>query len=316
MTSKISNMEKTSMIQAGYRIILPVITMSAVLSAVQGCTGKNGDYDACGQVEAVEVVVSAEAAGRITDLNVPEGAHLDEGQYVGAIDSVQTYLQKMELMKRRQNAASRIVDIEKQMAPQRARLENLLVDRERYDNLLSKDAGTRKQLEDVESQIAVSRGEIDAQIQSYEKNNAGIDSELAMYDVQIAQKDDMLRKCRIVSPVSGTVLTRYVEKGETVTSGKPLFKIADMDNIYVRAYLTTSQLSQVRLGSSIKVYPDDGLRKMKEYEGEVIWISDQAEFTPKNIQTRDERADLVYAVKIALHNDGYVKLGMYAYVKL
>ena len=136
-----------------------------------------------------------------------------------------------------------------------------------------------------------------------------------MYDVQIAQKEDMLRKCRIVSPISGTVLTRYVEEGETVTSGKPLFKIADMDNIYVRAYFTTSQLAGLALGDKVKVFPDDGTSDMKEYEGTVTWISDQAEFTPKNIQTRDERADLVYAVKIALKNDGTVRLGMYAYIK-
>lgn len=295
-------------------LLLSAIPVMAV--SLSGCSGRNPDFDACGQVEATEIVVSAESAGRIISLDVPEGALLEEGQCVGVIDSMQTYLQKMELLRRRQNAASRIVDIEKQIAPQKARLENLLLDRERYGNLLAKDAGTRKQLEDVESQISVSEGEIDAQIQSYEKNNSGIEAEMAMYDVQIAQKEDMLRKCRIVSPVHGTVLTRYAEKGETVTSGKPIFKIADMDNIYVRAYLTTSQLSEVKLGSKVKVYPDDGRQQMKEYEGEVIWISDQAEFTPKNIQTRDERADLVYAVKIAIRNDGYVKIGMYAYVKL
>ncbi len=290
--------------------------LALAAAALYGCSGKTPDFDACGQVEATEVVVSAESNGRIISLNVPEGARLSKGQYVGAIDSMQIYLQKMELIRRRQNATSRIVDIEKQTAAQKARLGNLKKDRERYDNLLAKDAGTRKQLDDVESQIAVSEGELDAQIQSYEKNNAGVEAELGMYDVQIAQKEDMLRKCRIVSPVEGTVLTRYAEEGETVTSGKPVFRIADLDNIYVRAYLTVSQLAGIKLGSKVKVYPDDGSREMKEYEGEVVWISGQAEFTPKNIQTRDERADLVYAVKIALRNNGYIKIGMYAYVKL
>lgn len=280
-----------------------------------GCSDGSDDFDACGQIEAVDVVVSAESNGKIISLDVPEGAVLAKGECVGVIDSVQIYLQKMELISRKQNAASRIVDIKKQLAPQKSRLENLMVDKERYVNLLAKDAGTQKQVDDIEFQIAVSKGEIDAQTQTYQNNNSGVESELAMYDVQIAQKEDMLRKCRIVSPVAGTVLTRYVEEGETVTSGKPIFRIADMNDVYVRAYFSTSQLADIKLGSKVKVYPDDGSNKLKEYEGTVTWISEQAEFTPKNIQTRDDRADLVYAVKISIANDGYLKLGMYAYVK-
>lgn len=280
-----------------------------------GCSDGSDDFDACGQIEAVDVVVSAESNGKIISLDVSEGAVLAKGECVGVIDSVQIYLQKMELISRKQNAASRIVDIKKQLAPQKSRLENLMVDKERYVNLLAKDAGTQKQVDDIEFQIAVSKGEIDAQTQTYQNNNSGVESELAMYDVQIAQKEDMLRKCRIVSPVAGTVLTRYVEEGETVTSGKPIFRIADMNDVYVRAYFSTSQLADIKLGSKVKVYPDDGSNKLKEYEGTVTWISEQAEFTPKNIQTRDDRADLVYAVKISIANDGYLKLGMYAYVK-
>lgn len=280
-----------------------------------GCGDIDDDFDACGQIEAVDVIVSAESNGKIISLDVPEGAVLAKGECVGVIDSVQIYLQKMELISRKQNAASRIVDIKKQLAPQKSRLENLMVDKERYVNLLAKDAGTQKQVDDIEFQIAVSKGEIDAQTQTYQNNNSGVESELAMYDVQIAQKEDMLRKCRIVSPVAGTVLTRYVEEGETVTSGKPIFRIADMNDVYVRAYFSTSQLADLKIGSKVKVYPDDGSNKLKEYEGTVTWISEQAEFTPKNIQTRDDRADLVYAVKISIANDGYLKLGMYAYVK-
>lgn len=281
-----------------------------------GCSDGSDDFDACGQIEAVDVVVSAESNGKIISLDVPEGAVLAKGECVGVIDSVQIYLQKMELISRKQNAVSRIVDIKKQLAPQKSRLENLMVDKERYVNLLAKDAGTQKQVDDIEFQIAVSKGEIDAQTQTYQNNNSGVESELAMYDVQIAQKEDMLRKCRIVSPVAGTVLTRYVEEGETVTSGKPIFRIADMNDVYVRAYFSTSQLADLKIGSKVKVYPDDGSDRLKEYDGTVTWISEQAEFTPKNIQTRDDRADLVYAAKISVANDGYLKLGMYAYVKI
>ena len=281
-----------------------------------GCGDIDDDFDACGQIEAVDVIVSAESNGKIISLDVPEGSVLEQGECVGAIDSMQIYLQKMELADRKRNAASRIVDIDKQLAPQKSRLENLIVDKERYENLLAKDAGTKKQVDDIEFQIAVSKGEIEAQEQTYKNNNSGVESELAMYDVQIAQKEDILRKCRIVSPVAGTVLTRYVEEGETVTSGKPIFRIADMNDVYVRAYFSTSQLASLKTGSKVKVYPDDGSDRLKEYEGTVTWISEQAEFTPKNIQTRDDRADLVYAAKISVANDGYLKLGMYAYVKI
>ena len=292
------------------KLLIPVLPL-----LFTGCGDIDDDFDACGQIEAVDVIVSAESNGKIISLDVPEGSVLEQGECVGAIDSMQIYLQKMELADRKRNAASRIVDIDKQLAPQKSRLENLIVDKERYENLLAKDAGTQKQVDDIEFQIAVSKGEIEAQAQTYKNNNSGVESELAMYDVQIAQKEDMLRKCRIVSPVAGTVLTRYVEEGETVTSGKPIFRIANMNDVYVRAYFSTSQLADLKIGSKVKVYPDDGSNKLKEYEGTVTWISEQAEFTPKNIQTRDDRADLVYAVKISIANDGYLKLGMYAYVK-
>lgn len=293
------------------KLLIPVLPL-----LFTGCGDIDDDFDACGQIEAVDVIVSAESNGKIISLDVPEGSVLEQGECVGAIDSMQIYLQKMELADRKRNATSRIVDIDKQLAPQKSRLENLIVDKERYENLLAKDAGTQKQVDDIEFQIAVSKGEIEAQAQTYKNNNSGVESELAMYDVQIAQKEDMLRKCRIVSPVAGTVLTRYVEEGETVTSGKPIFRIADMDDVYVRAYFSTSQLACLKTGSKVKVYPDDGSDRLKEYEGTVTWISEQAEFTPKNIQTRDDRADLVYAAKISVANDGYLKLGMYAYVKI
>lgn len=293
------------------KLLIPVLPL-----LFTGCGDIDDDFDACGQIEAVDVIVSAESNGKIISLDVPEGSVLEQGECVGAIDSMQIYLQKMELADRKRNAASRIVDIDKQLAPQKSRLENLIVDKERYENLLAKDAGTQKQVDDIEFQIAVSKGEIEAQAQTYKNNNSGVESELAMYDVQIAQKEDMLRKCRIVSPVAGTVLTRYVEEGETVTSGKPIFRIADMNDVYVRAYFSTSQLAGLKTGSKVKVYPDDGSDRLKEYDGTVTWISEQAEFTPKNIQTRDDRADLVYAAKISVANDGYLKLGMYAYVKI
>lgn len=278
------------------------------------CTDKSGEFDACGQVEATEVMVSAESNGRIVRLDLTEGDRLRKGMVVGVIDSVQTFLQKQELLRKKANARTKQVDIRRQLASQYERLNNLRVDYERYRILEAKDAGTRKQVEDLASQIAVAEREIAAQKQTYERNNAGIKEEMDLYDVQIAEKEDLLAKCRIVAPIDGVVLTKFAEAGEMATAGKSLFKMADMNQVYVRAYLTTPQLSEVKLGDSLRVTIDDGTKKQRSYTGKLIWIADEMEFTPKNIQTKDERADLVYAVKIALRNDGYLKLGMYAFV--
>ena len=278
------------------------------------CTDKSGEFDACGQVEATEVMVSAESNGRIVRLDLTEGDRLRKGMVVGVIDSVQTFLQKQELLRKKANARTKQVDIQRQLASQYERLNNLRVDYERYRILEAKDAGTRKQVEDLASQIAVAEREIAAQKQTYERNNAGIKEEMDLYDVQIAEKEDLLAKCRIVAPIDGVVLTKFAEAGEMATAGKSLFKMADMNQVYVRAYLTTPQLSEVKLGDSLRVTIDDGTKKQRSYTGKLIWIADEMEFTPKNIQTKDERADLVYAVKIALRNDGYLKLGMYAFV--
>lgn len=278
------------------------------------CTDKSGEFDACGQVEATEVMVSAESNGRIVRLDLTEGDRLRKGMVVGVIDSVQTFLQKQELLRKKANARTKQVDIRRQLASQYERLNNLRVDYERYRILEAKDAGTRKQVEDLASQIAVAERGIAAQKQTYERNNAGIKEEMDLYDVQIAEKEDLLAKCCIVAPIDGVVQTKFAEAGEMATAGKSLFKMADMNQVYVRAYLTTPQLSEVKLGDSLRVTIDDGTKKQRSYTGKLIWIADEMEFTPKNIQTKDERADLVYAVKIALRNDGYLKLGMYAFV--
>ncbi|MGN1211694.1 MAG: HlyD family secretion protein [Candidatus Cryptobacteroides sp.] len=272
-------------------------------------------FDACGQIDAVQVTVSAENSGRILALDVEEGQVLGRNERVGAIDSIQTWLQIRELNQRMEGAQARIIDIDKQMAPQRSQLESLGNDLKRFSALLESNAGTRKQVEDISSQIAVLKGQMDAQKQTWERNNEATKAEIATYKVQAAQREDMLSKCRIVSPVAGRVLTKYAEEGECVTSGKPLFKIADMDHVFVRAYFTSEQLGSLKIGDILTVIPDDGTPSPKEYEGVLTWISDQAEFTPKNIQTRNERADLVYAVKVGVKNDGRLRLGMYAYVR-
>lgn len=290
------------------------LVFAALALVAAGC-GKNIEYDACGQVDATQVTVSAENAGRVLSMAVEEGEVVTAGQLLGALDSVQTYLQIMELRERIAGSSSRLVDIKKQGQPNLSQLENLQSEYERYSKLLEGNATSRKQVDDLTDKIAVLKAQIAAQTQSWERGNASVRSEVQGYEIQLARLEDQLAKCRIVAPVSGTVLTRYAETGEFVTLGKPLFKVADLDQMYDRAYFSSAQLSGLKLNDTVTVIPDDGTASPKRIQGRVIWISEQSEFTPKNIQTRDERADLVYAVKVAVPNDGTLRLGMYAYVR-
>lgn len=292
------------------------IAAAAVLLTTVACHEREREFDACGQVDATEVVVSAENSGKIMWLNVDEGDRLEKGELVGFLDTVPTFLQKRELEERKEGAKTKVVDIERQLRAQYANLENLKTDYERYRTLLSKDAGTQKQVDDLAAQIKIAESDIAAQRQTYEKNNGNIRKEMDVYDVQVAQKADLLKKCYVTSPINGTVLTKYAEEGETVTSGKSLFKIANLDDVFVRAYFSTKQLSDIKLGDKVKVVAEDGTDNPRTYEGVIRWISDEAEFTPKNIQTKDEQADLVYATKVAVKNDGFLRIGMYAYVLL
>lgn len=289
------------------------------LSAVfllSSCSGNSIRYDACGQIEATEITVSAENSGKIIWLQVEEGDRLQAGQFVGCLDTMPVFLQKKELEERREGARSKLIDPERQLAPQRASLENLRKDYERYKTLQQKEAGTQKQVDDIEVQLKMTARNIAAQQQTYDNNNRSVRKEMDVYTVQAAQKADQLQKCRITAPAAGTVLTKYAEEGEMVTTGTPIFQLADLDHLYVRAYFTTRQLSGLKLGSHVQVLAEDGTEQPRTYDGEICWIADRAEFTPKNIQTRDEQADLVYAAKIRVNNDGYLRIGMYAYVQL
>ncbi len=294
--------------------ILLIAAAASGIMAVLSCS-REIDFDACGRIDATQVTVSAESNGKILDLELEEGDRLSAGQVVGCIDTMQISLQIKELKQRIEGSGSRLVDIRTQKEPDVSQLASLENDLARYSKLLAGNAATQKQVDDLKDKIAVLKAKISAQDQSWSRNNSTVQSDIRMYEIQLAQKEDLLSKCHISAPVSGTVLAKYAETGENVTSGKPLFKIADMDRTYVRAYFTTVQLSGLKLGDTVTVIPDDGSQSPKKYEGRISWISDQAEFTPKNIQTRDERADMVYAVKVMVPNDGSLRLGMFAYIK-
>ena len=292
---------------------LPALLLA--VAAVSACAGNIGEYDAEGYFESTEVTVSAESAGRILSFDIEEGQRVEAGVRVGCIDTVQLYLTMRQLQATAGSVLESRPDIDMQVQALKEQLRTLEREKERVSRLLADGAATRQQMDDISARTEVARVQLDAMKSSLQSSVSSLDAQETSIRMQIAQIEDRLAKCRIVSPVSGTVLTKYAEAGETVVSGKPLFKVADMDRVFVRAYFTTAQLASLSVGDKVTVIPDDGTASPKEYEGTVTWISDEAEFTPKNIQTRDERADLVYAVKVSLVNDGNLRLGMYAYVR-
>lgn len=273
------------------------------------------EFDACGQINATTVTLSAESSGKLLEFNVTEGTKVEAGTEIGLIDTVQVSLQIAELQQRIAGSSSRLVDVKRQSKADESQLISLQNELQRYTSLLASNAATQKQVDDIKDKITILKDKMAAQEQSWERGNQSVQSEKSTYAIQLAQKLDLLSKCHITAPISGTVLTKYVEAGESVTNGKALLKIADLESTYVRAYFTTAQLAGLKLGDTLTIIPDDGTEKPEEYKGTLTWISDQAEFTPKNIQTRDERADLVYATKVSVPNDGTLRLGMYAYIR-
>ena len=280
-----------------------------------GC-GNRDDFDATGTFEATEVTVSAEANGRILCFDVEEGDSVEAAVPVGAIDTVQLYLQKLQLERQVASARSSRPDVRKQATALREQIAQQQTERRRVENLLKDGAATTKQLDDIDAQLKILQGQLDALLSTLHNNLASIDENSSAIELQIAQIEDRLSKCRIVSPVGGTVLAKYAEAGELAAVGRPLVKVADLGQVYLRAYFTSEQLSSLRLGQQVTVTADFGGDERIDYPGRITWIASESEFTPKSIQTRNSRANLVYAVKIAVKNDGRLKLGLYGEVKL
>ena len=279
------------------------------------CGGSEKDYDATGTFEATETTVFAEQSGALLSFDVNEGDMIEAARQVGLIDTTQTWLNIQQLGATKEVYQSQKPDMERQIAATRQQLAKARQDEQRYRELVADGAVPSKMFDDASNQVKVLQRQLDAQISSLSTNTRALDKQTAAADVQIDQLRDMLRKCHVVTPTKGTVLEKYVERGEFVGVGKPLFKIADTQDMYMRAYVTSAQLQDIKLGQKVKVFADYGDNQRKEYAGTVSWISSRSEFTPKTILTDDERADLVYAVKIAIKNDGYVKIGMYGEVK-
>ena len=309
------------------KIHLAIIIASSVLVS---CNGNGNEFDASGTFEADEVVVSSSANGEIIFFNADEGSVLTKDSLVALVDPTGLSLQKEEveaaiqaLNQQTINVEPQVKLLEEQLSVQQSQLDNLLHEKNRIENLVKADAATGKQLDDINAQVdvvkkqmAVTQQQINVQKNTVGTQNRGIRSQQKPLEKKAAQVEDMLRKTGIKNPVEGTVITKYAEAGEITTMGKAMYKIADLSELYLRAYITGIQLPQIKLNQVVKVMIDAGAKKYKEYSGSITWISDKAEFTPKTIQTKEERANLVYAIKVKVNNDGYLKIGMYGEMKL
>ena len=292
------------------RIVYIVAAMLAV-----SC-GTEAEFDAQGTFEATEVIISSEAAGRILSFNVEEGMRVEAGDVIAEIDSVQLHLQRSQLEAQLSALLNSRPDIQAQVASLREQITTLKVEQRRIENMLRDGAATEKQKDDIDAQIRILESQLSATLSTLNTNTSTINSNAEAIRVQISALDDRIAKCRVASPISGTVLVKYAQEGELATVGKPLVKIADLNNIYLRAYFTSDQLSRIKIGDEVTVTADFGGEERYDYEGRIAWISAESEFTPKTIQTADTRANLVYAVKIAVENDGRLKIGLAGEVKL
>lgn len=287
-----------------------------MMVSLVACKGGSGDYDASGVFETTEVTVSARGTGEIMRFDIEEGHQVEAGQAVGYIDTIQLHLKKEELLGNLMATDSRRYNVSRQIASLRQEIATQKRERLRYENLVCEKAANQKQLDDINSGLAVLEKRLAAQVETLENSNRSVSGEVLMLEARIAQIEDQIAKCVITSPVRGTVLSKYAERGELAAQGRSLFKVGDLSDMYLRVYITAPQLTTLKVGQQVKVYADEGEDGRREYMGTVSWISDKAEFTPKTIQTRDERANLVYAVKVAVKNDGYIKKGMYGEMKL
>ena len=306
-----------------------IIFLSLSILFCISCNKKEKDYDATGIFEATEITVSAQASGEVQQLDITEGQSLDSGARVGQIDVYQLVQKQNELEAAKQqiyanNAAtdSRQLDLNKQLASLQQQISHAQRERQRFTRLVQDGAVARKLLDDINDQISVLQRQLEATRDQLRSTNAsladqskGFQAQMKGVEAQQRQLERQIQNATIVAPKSGVVLEQLVKAGEFVGVGKPLFKLAQMDHLYLRAYVTSAQLKSVMLGQKAKVYADYGGGQQQEYEGKVAWISSRSEFTPKTIVTDDERADLVYAVKILIKNDGRVKIGMYGEVK-
>ena len=283
------------------RYLIPVLAI-----VLASCTGNENLSDAYGNFEVDDIIVSAEANGKLLLLNVEEGKRINANELVAVIDTIDYVLKRKQLKAQKKAISSRIENIQSQIDVQKQQKKNLLIDQKRIEKLLNDGAATQKQLDDINGQIDL----VNSQIESIKTQNASVISELEVINTQISQIEESINKCNIKNPIEGIVLEKYAEENEITTFGKPLYKIADMHEMILRVYVSGSQLPQIKIGQEVEVLIDEDAKSNKKLTGIVSWISESAEFTPKIIQTKEERVNMVYAVKVKVQNDGSLKIGM------
>ena len=292
------------------------LIMLALVLITTACGHKKGNYDASGSFEAVETLVSAQANGQIEEFNLIEGQQLTANSEIGYIDTIQLHLKKEQLLAGIKAVDSRSYNVSLQIASIKQQISKQQMELSRFQNLVKSNAATQKQVDDIQASIDLLQRQLAAQTETLQNTNSSISSEVESLRIQVEQVEDLIRKSIISSPIDGTVLAKYAEKGEIAVQGRALFKVADINHLYLRAYITADQLNKLKLNQELSVFADFGKKDMREYKGTITWISDKAEFTPRTILTKDERANLVYAVKIAVKNDGYLKIGMYGQMSI
>jgi len=282
-----------------------ILGISIIALSLLSCSDSNKKADGYGNFEATEIIISAENNGKLMQFDVNEGNTLEKGQFIGYIDTIPLALKREQLVVSKALISSKSKGVLSQINVLNAKLKTANTSKTRTVNLIKENAGTQKQLDDVQGELNV----IKQQIRSIEIQNAPVVNELKSIDVQLKQIDDQIQKSKIINPVRGTVLTKYAEPNEITAFGKPLYKIADLNTMQLRVYVSETQLATIKIGQEVTV-KIDAAEAMKSYKGKISWMASEAEFTPKIIQTKEERIALVYAVKIDVKNDGSLKIGM------
>lgn len=281
------------------------IFITAILIGFLSSCSNGEKADGYGNFEATEITISSEANGKLQYLNVEEGQVLEKGTTIALVDTVQAYLSKQQLLASKETVASKSGGVWSQVNVLNQQLQTAKTEQERIQNMFAENAATKRQLDQANSQVDV----LKKQIQNVETQNSPIVNEVKSIDAKVAQIEEQIAKSKITNPIKGTVLTKYAEPGEIVSFGKPLYKIADLEEMTLRVYISETQLPNIKIGQQVNIKIDSG-EEMKDYQGTISWISASAEFTPKIIQTKEERVNLVYAVKVTVKNDGSLKIGM------
>lgn len=297
-------------------MIYRMLTLLIAALTLGSCNSGEDQYDATGNFEADEIIISSEASGKILKFTLEEGQTIKEGTVIGFVDTLQLYLKKKQLLSSVKAVLARQPDASSQLATIQEQMVTAKKEKERFEKLLKDDAATQKQVDDLNAQVTLLQKQYNALQSSLSTTTQSLRSETVPLSIQVEQIEDQIKKSVITNPIDGTVLVKYAEQNEVTAPGKALYKLADLSSIILRAYISGNQLSQIKLNQKVNVLVDDLDEAAKTYEGEITWIADKAEFTPKTIQTKEERANLVYAIKIKVKNDGYLKIGMYGEVIL